>query len=79
MKASEFLKLNWADIIKAAVLAGIMVGVDSLYTVLDSGALPNAAELKVAGIFTLKATIAYLIKQMITNGNGDLAKKEEIK
>jgi len=64
MKPSEFLKLNWADVTKAAILSGIMMGVDTLYTVLDAGRLPTVIELKVAGIFTLKATIAYLIKNL---------------
>ena len=72
MKPSKFLKLNWADVTKAAILSGLMMGVDTLYTVFEAGRFPTVEELKVAGAFTFKATLAYLIKNLF-----DGAKKTE--
>jgi hypothetical protein len=43
---------------------------------LDSGALPTLAELKSAGIVGLTAGISYLLKNLLTNSQGVVLKKD---
>jgi hypothetical protein len=43
---------------------------------LDSGALPLLSELKQAGIVGLTAGLSYLLKNLLTNSEDELMKKE---
>jgi hypothetical protein len=47
-----------------------------LITTLDSGTLPTLAELKQAGIVGLTAGLSYLLKNLLTNSQDELMKKE---
>lgn len=85
MLNSNLLRINWLDLVKAALLFFLTMLVQWAYTALTSaasgGSLPAwvdiLAELKVAGI----ATGVYLLKQLFTGSDGvpfargDLEKK----
>lgn len=71
MKQSDLFKLNWLDIGKAAIVAGITLGVSTIAQSLDSGALPTLAQLKTAGIVALTASLSYLIKNIFTPATTD--------
>jgi hypothetical protein len=72
---SKFLTLDRVDIIKGAIVAaGTAVGA-SLIGILNAGAFPSQSDLRSAGIAAASALIAYLLKNLVTNSNGDIGRK----
>lgn len=80
---STFLSLSKNDLIKGAIIAGIIAGGNSLLQILDSyintkagHPFPTGPEL----LFSLKiaggTALSYLIKNYITNSNDQFLKKE---
>ena len=75
-RSSKFLNLDVKDAINGFVVAFLSASLTGLITILDSGTLPDLAELKKAGIIGLTAGLSYLLKNILTNSNGELLKKE---
>lgn len=73
---SFFLKLGKSDLIKGVVVAAIAAVGTGLLPVLQSGALPTLAQLQTAGIAGLTAGLAYLLKNLFTNSQGETFKTE---
>ena len=68
---SEFLKLNWRDVLRGAiVMAGTAVLI-AILPILESGSLPTVGELKVIGIAAASSGIAYFLKNLFTNSEGE--------
>lgn len=74
---SKFLSLDTKDAINGFVVAFLGTALSAVLVTLESGALPTLAELKSAGIIGLTAGLSYLIKNVLTNSNGELAKTEK--
>lgn len=79
MKKSDFGKLGSNDFIKGAITAVLTAFCTSLMQVLNDGALPNAAELKVSAIASIAAFAAYILKNLGTNSDDKFLKKEPAK
>jgi 4-amino-4-deoxy-L-arabinose transferase-like glycosyltransferase len=77
MSNSPFGKLNLRDLINGLVVAFITASLTGLVQVLDSGVLPTLAELKSAGLAGVVASLAYLLKNLVTNSQGEMAKVEQ--
>ena len=73
---SNFLNLNLDDLIKGFVVAFLSAALTGLVTILDNGALPTLTELKSAAIVGLTAGLSYLLKNLLTNSKGQIAKSE---
>jgi hypothetical protein len=73
---SNFLNLNVDDLVKGFIVAFLSTALTGLISTLDSGALPTLAELKSAGIVGLTAGISYLLKNLLTNSQGVVLKKD---
>lgn len=73
---SSFLKLDAQDLVKGFAVAFLSTALTGLIATLDSGALPTLAELKQAGIVGLTAGLSYLLKNLLTNSQDELLKKE---
>ena len=73
---SDFFKLNFFDLFKGALVAGLFVVLQAILSVFESGALPDGASLLTFLKAGAIAAGAYLIKQIFTNSNGELAKPE---
>lgn len=73
---SKFLNLDIKDAINGFVVAFLSAALTGIIATLDSGALPSVAELKSAGVIGLTAGLSYLLKNVLTNSNGELLKKE---
>jgi VIT1/CCC1 family predicted Fe2+/Mn2+ transporter len=71
---SNFLNLN--DLVKGFIVAFLSTALTGVVATLDSGALPTLAELKSAGIVGLTAGISYLLKNLLTNSQGVVLKKD---
>lgn len=74
---SKFLSLDTKDAINGFVVAFLSAALTAVLATLDSGTLPTLAELKSAGIIGLTAGLSYLIKNVLTNSNGELVKAEK--
>lgn len=73
---SNFLKLNLQDLLKGVFVAFITSVLSGVYAIIQSGAIPTMAELKVIALSGCTAGIAYLLKNLMTNSNGNLLKNE---
>jgi VIT1/CCC1 family predicted Fe2+/Mn2+ transporter len=73
---SSFLNLNTQDLVKGFVVAFLSAALTGVITTLDSNTLPTLAELKQAGIVGLTAGLSYLLKNLLTNSQDELMKKE---
>lgn len=78
MSNSPFGKLNLRDLINGLVVAFLTASLTGLVQILDSGVLPTLAELKSAGLAGVVASLAYLLKNLVTNSQGEVAKVEQI-
>jgi len=76
MTQSKIASLNWNDALKGFVVAFLTASLTGLIQTLESGSLPNLAAVKVHVVAGLIAGLSYIIKQFLTNTNGDLLKKE---
>ena len=74
---SKFLTLDTKDAVNGFVVAFLSAALTAVLATLDSGTLPTLAELKSAGIIGLTAGLSYLIKNVLTNSNGELVKAEK--
>lgn len=74
---SKFLSLDTKDAINGFIVAFLSAALTAVLATLDSGTLPTLAELKSAGIIGLTAGLSYLIKNVLTNSNGELVKAEK--
>lgn len=77
MSNSPFGKLNLRDLINGLVVAFLTASLTGLVQILDSGVLPSLAELKSAGLAGVVASLAYLLKNLVTNSQGEVAKVEQ--
>lgn len=76
MNNSSFGKLNLRDLLNGVVVAFLTASLTGLIQVLDSGVLPTASELKTSVLAGVVASLAYLLKNLVTNSNGEIAKSE---
>lgn len=77
MNNSSFGKLNIRDLVNGVVVAFLTASLTGLIQVLDSGVLPTASELKTSLLAGVVASLAYLLKNLVTNSQGQIAKVEE--
>ena len=73
---SEFMKLNAQDFIRGIIVAALVAVLGSLQTILEAGHLPTGAEWITIGKMAGAAIISYLIKNLFTNSQGEIAKPE---
>ena len=76
MNTSPFLKLNLRDLVNGLVVAFLTSALTGLIQTLDAGQLPTLAELKTSALAGLVASLAYLLKNLVTNSKGEMATKE---
>lgn len=69
---SDLFKLNWNDLLKGFIVAVVTAILAGVYQIVQTGALPTMEQLKIVGITALTAGIAYLLKNVFTNSNGNI-------
>jgi hypothetical protein len=75
---SKFLNLNWKDVLKGFVVAVFMTILTSIYTGIQTNQFPVTREQwKVILITSLGAGIAYLLKNVLSNSDGEIFKKDK--
>ena len=73
---SNFLNLNIDDLVKGFIVAFLSTALTGLIATLDSGALPTLAEIKSAGVVGITAGLSYLLKNLLTNSQGQILKND---
>jgi hypothetical protein len=71
---SKFLSLNSKDFIKGLFIAVLTSVITMLYTSIEAGEL--TFNLKAIGMTAISSALAYITKNLITNSDGSLLKKE---
>lgn len=75
MKNSGLGKLNLHDLAKGGIVALLSAAITSLIQILESGHLPDKDQLIAALIAGITGALAYLIKNLGTNNQAVLLKK----
>lgn len=73
---SVFGTLNWKDAINGLIVAFLSASLSGITVILDAGKLPLLADLKTAGVVGLTAGLSYLLKNILTNSQGEILKGE---
>ena len=78
MKNSKFFNLNWADLGKGLLIAFLTALLGGLLELLQAGELPTTW-IAFQPIFelSLAAAVSYLLKNLFTNSDGQIAKGEK--
>jgi hypothetical protein len=76
MDLSNYFSLNLKDALKGVAVAVVSSVLTALLTSLESGGLPTGLEWKNIGIVGLTAGVAYIVKNLLTNSEGQLLKSE---
>lgn len=76
MNNSSFGKLNLRDLLNGLVVAFLTASLTGLVQILDSGVLPTLSELKSSVLAGVVASLAYLLKNLVTNSQGQIVKTE---
>jgi len=74
---SKFLSLDLKDALNGFLVAFLSAALTGIITTLDSGVLPSLSELKSAGIVGLTAGLSYLLKNLLTNSQGEILKSDK--
>lgn len=78
MKNSKFFKLNWADLGKGLLIAFLTALLGGLLELLQAGMLPTTwAAFQPILELSLAASVSYLLKNLFTNSEGQIAKGEK--
>lgn len=73
---SNFLNLNMNDLLKGFVVAFFSASLTGLVAILETSQLPQISDVKAASIVGLTAGLSYLLKNILTNSQGELLKKD---
>lgn len=73
---SNLFNLNSQDLLKGFIVAFLSAALTGIVSTLDSGVLPTLSELKSAGVVGLTAGLSYLLKNLLTNSQGQILKKD---
>jgi hypothetical protein len=74
---SDFLKVNFRDLVKSILMAFLGSAVTALYTIVnDGGTLPTPEQWKTIVIMGVTSALAYLVKNFFTNSEDKFMKKD---
>ena len=74
MNNSGFLNLNWKDFGKGLLLAVLTAVLGAIYTTLQAGSF--SFDWKQIGTLAATSFMAYIMKNLFTNSNGEVMKSE---
>ena len=77
MKKSNFLNLNFRDVLKALIIVALAGTLERVNGYLSAGRLPNKSELWASLIIGLKCGSVYLLKNFLTNSRDFFLSREQ--
>lgn len=75
-KSSRFYRLDAYDLLKGVIVAAGTAGLDALINILHSGLFPDEKQWKQIALAALCGASTYLLKNFLTNSDGQLLKGE---
>lgn len=72
---SKLFSLNSSDFLKGLLLAVLTSVITIVYSSLQSGSL--TFDYKLIGTTALSSALAYIMKNLVTNSNGEILKSEK--
>lgn len=72
---SDFFSLNWRDLGKGLVVAVITAVLTYAWTAIEAGGL-TSIDWNAVGTTAIISAIGYLMKNLVTNSDGEVAKTE---
>ena len=76
MKRSNFLNLNWRDLLKGLLLAILSAVITFVYGAVQAGTALNGEFFRAMAVVAVTTLLAYLSKNLFENSNGDLTKEK---
>jgi hypothetical protein len=73
---SNFLNLDLQDLTKGFVVAFLSAALTGIVAILETSQLPQVSDIKAAAIVGLTAGLSYLLKNVLTNSQGQMLKKD---
>lgn len=73
---SKFLNLNWSDFAKGLTVAVLTAVVAGVGDIIKTGAIPTFIQMKIIGLAAVSAGVAYILKNLLTNSEGQFLKAE---
>jgi hypothetical protein len=75
MKKSKFLKINFRDVLRGAVVAGASAFVTALNVIVKSQKMPTITDLQLMAVISAAAFSGYLITNLLTNSQGNFKRE----
>lgn len=76
MNLSGLFTLNLRDAINGFVIAFLTAFLTAVSSALNSGVFPPLSDLKAFALIGITAGVSYITKNLLTNNNGQLLKKD---
>ena len=73
---SNFLRLDYKDVLKSAIVTIIALLLQSVLDILNQNRIPSVEEISSIGWVAIISGVSYLVKNIFTNSNGELFHKE---
>jgi hypothetical protein len=77
MADAKLFSWNWKDAGKAAIMLVITTVATAVLQIIESGSFPTLDQLKTALIVGATAGVSYLIKNFLSNSDGQFLTKEK--
>lgn len=77
MAQSKFLGLNVSDAVKGIIMAFLAAVLTAVYAAISDGDWPSKAELLDSLRVGLTASLAYILKNLFTNSEGQLKREQK--
>jgi hypothetical protein len=76
MNLSALFKLNLRDALNGFLIAFLTAFLSAIVSGLNSGIFPALADFKAFALIGITAGVSYITKNLFTNNNGELLKKD---
>lgn len=76
MNLSKLFSLNLRDALNGFLIAFLTAFLSAVVTALNTGLFPALSDLKTFAMIGITAGVSYITKNIFTNNNGELMKKD---
>lgn len=78
MKSAKIMRVNLKDVLKGVLIAFFTVVLLGVYSIVQTGVLPDWTTLKPILISGFGAALAYIIKNFLSNSDNQFLVKEKV-
>lgn len=73
---SKFLNINQNDFVKGLIVTMLTALLYPIISYLDSGVIPNMAQIKPILLVSITAGLSYILKNLVSNSHDKILQKE---